>query len=349
LMQHLFFVAFAYAVGGRPQAAMQLIDEQQALCEQYNNRPLWLFGALARAKALEHLGQVPAAITLMQSITTEMAEQSKEPDSTDHYDLEVDRMTNDLASAATRVARFRAKNDLLGLHLAFRYFPSLKDQLDSELIDKDTDKNANKNAFSVPLAATEIPIISPAISPAITSTTPIALEVLGTMRVYGQVLPERAHKGKQLLALLLEARIAGRTARSRLELIDLLYGEMPESKASSALKQQIYRLRTTFGAETIVNLPEGYALGLLGSDAEQFLTSGDIQLWRGPYLADLGTGWPGAVGEALHSMLRERLLTYAQPAVALRVAELVLAADPFDASLQAVLEQLQANERKAKA
>lgn len=129
--------------------------------------------------------------------------------------------------------------------------------------------------------------------------------------------------------MLLKARIAGRSEAEQLELYDTLYPEMNEEKAASALKQLVYRLRTALGHLAITRTSLGYALGAVESDAEAFLQTGHPQLWRGPYLQGIGVDWDASVGESLYHGLRQQA-TLARPDEALRLARILLEADPYD-------------------
>jgi hypothetical protein len=115
-------------------------------------------------------------------------------------------------------------------------------------------------------------------------------------------------------------------------LIDQIYPELEEDKALAALKQLVYRLRSTLGNPAILRSNEGYALGALASDAEEFLVSGDLTLWRGPYLEDLDQGLGGNVREVLYHSLQSRATEHlpTDPVGVQRVAQILLQADPYD-------------------
>jgi Tetratricopeptide repeat len=117
--------------------------------------------------------------------------------------------------------------------------------------------------------------------------TPLArLEVLGVLQVRtaNGSAKIRGQKRFELLALLLEARIAGRQEVARLELLDTLYSGEPEDRANSSLKNLISNIRQTIHPKAIVATTGGYALGNLESDAEEFLQTHNTELWRGAYL-----------------------------------------------------------------
>jgi hypothetical protein len=210
----------------------------------------------------------------------------------------MDRIQGDRKSAERRIRRFETIGYTNWVNIARRYFPQSEG------------------------------------APTPQESAGLELCVLGTLQIKVEDVPVdySARKGKELLALLLEARLAGRTEVNQLELYDALYPEMDETKAASALKQLVYRLRTALGSASITRTAEGYALGSVRSDAEAFLRSGDTRLWRGPYLQGLGSGWDVAVSDSLYHALRSRAQEFLErePEEVLRVARLLLEADPYD-------------------
>ncbi len=173
--------------------------------------------------------------------------------------LEADRITNDVTSARVRAAWFEERGLMNGANIARRYFPRL---------------------------ATNQPPPTP--EPLETKSTP-RLEVLGTIQFSAQGKPEavRGRKRQELLALLLEARVSGRNELGKLELLDALYPDAIEDQARSTLQETVRATRSSLGADVIVTTANGYALGAVASDAEEFLKSGDTKLWRGAYLDGL--------------------------------------------------------------
>jgi two-component SAPR family response regulator len=108
----------------------------------------------------------------------------------------------------------------------------------------------------------------------------------------------RGQKRRELLALLLESKLAGRREVSKLDLLENLYPSINELQASTALKDLVYALRELHGPAYIQTTDGGYALGDVGSDAEAFLQSGDTRLWRGSYLEGLSLEGDATVREA---------------------------------------------------
>jgi tetratricopeptide (TPR) repeat protein len=117
------------------------------------------------------------------------------------------------------------------------------------------------------------------------------LEVLGKVQIsqHNRVLSIRGRKRLELLTLLLEARLAGRSEASRTELLGALYPNelypnQAEDRATSSLKELVRNTRSSLGSDVIETTANGYALANITSDAEEFLTNNDSGLWRGAYL-----------------------------------------------------------------
>jgi DNA-binding SARP family transcriptional activator len=103
-------------------------------------------------------------------------------------------------------------------------------------------------------------------------------------------------------------------------------------EARNNLKQQVYLIRSSLGADSVISTPTGYALGNVSSDAETFLQHGQADLWRGAYLGSLGEGWRPGVREALTLALRARVesLRETDPAEAARLGLILLEMEPYD-------------------
>ena len=146
----------------------------------------------------------------------------------------------------------------------------------------------------------------------------------------GLVSVVKGQKRKELLAILLEARIMGRKEVKTLELIDALYPNSPEEEAMVSLRQTVFKTRAAHGAATIRTTANGYALGSISSDAEEFLATKNTTLWRGTYLDGLGTL------EEIREMLVVACQNHSQhlletnPKEVARVTRILLETDPYD-------------------
>jgi tetratricopeptide (TPR) repeat protein len=168
-----------------------------------------------------------------------------------------------------------------------------------------------------------------------TANATVRLNVLGpiTLERHARVIPTRAKKRLELLAYLLETRLGGRPEAKALELLDALYPGEPETDARNTLKQHVYLLRSSLGADSILSTPNGYALGNVSSDAEDVLGGGDPGLWRGAYLGGLIESWYPSVREALTLSLRLSItsLIPVNPHLAARLCAILEDMEPYDA------------------
>jgi DNA-binding SARP family transcriptional activator len=172
-------------------------------------------------------------------------------------------------------------------------------------------------------------------APTVSNPIPSArIDVLGPIVLEhdDQPVPTRARKRLEILAYLLETRIAGRSEASALELVDALYPNAPEIEARNTLKQQVYLIRSSLGQDSITSTSNGYALGAVSSDAEEFLRTGDAGLWRGAYLSGLGAGWLVGVRDALTLALRSSTesLLGTDALEAARVGQILCELEPYD-------------------
>lgn len=159
---------------------------------------------------------------------------------------------------------------------------------------------------------------------------PPRLEVLGPMRLAGEdLVAVRGEKRKGLLALLLEARVSGRSGVAKLAIIDALYPDQDELRASSSLKELVHGVRSAYGADLVLTTPDGYALGNCDSDFERFMAEPDAALWRGLYLD--GLEFDGSVRDTLYLALARhaRDLVASDPRTASRLARILIEAEPY--------------------
>ncbi|MDQ3396706.1 MAG: tetratricopeptide repeat protein [Deinococcota bacterium] len=308
----LFDASLANTRSGDARRGLSLAEESQALAGAAGNSPNDNFRTLwALALAEEALGN-PQEATLHLREALNVAQATDVAIDVQKIALELDRLKGDVDSARERLAWFEERGLMNGVNIAKRYFPEL--------------------------AGAVVPAPVPDGLP--------RLEVLGPMQVVhdGKAEPVRGHKRKELLARLLEAKIAGRAEVSQLDLFDGLYPGEPEEAAADSLKQLVFQLRKSLGVGTILRTTGGYALGNVTSDAEDFLRAGDTRLWRDVYREDAGEG-DETVASALYHALRMKAadLLKADPLEAARLGRLLLQADPYDVeSLRLTIKALQA-------
>ena len=64
-----------------------------------------------------------------------------------------------------------------------------------------------------------------------------------------------------------------------------LYRDSSEAQAAASLKDLAHQIRTAYGSELIITTTHGYALGVLRTDLEAYLETGDARVWHAPYLS----------------------------------------------------------------
>jgi tetratricopeptide (TPR) repeat protein len=292
---------------GNPKRALELADETLELARQHGRHFQAMSAVRCRAAALERLGDTSAAITAWREAVT-LAQSLNLPLHAQENQLEVDHLTHDLDGARERLAWFEVQGHPLEAATARRYFPEL-----------DTNHDSGEHE--------DVP----------------RLEVLGAMRLNG--VPVRGRKRQELLAALLEARIAGRAEVTKLELLDRLYPDSDEDQGGNALKETVRLVRQTLGSSVIQTTANGYTLGVVQSDVERFLETPDATLWRGAYLGDLNTD--DTVRETVHLALyhHARALLPHDPKATARVARLLLEYDPYNLEfVRLSLEALRASD-----
>jgi tetratricopeptide (TPR) repeat protein len=299
LAQSLLNIARVEAQFGDAQKAWLLIEEQQSLAATLDNKVYMVFGAWVRLLCLEASGQQAVAMSEFPAFL-DSTRPEEESATFERLALEFDRMTNNQSAAQQRVSRLQSMGQTAqsALFIAKRYFPEIfMTQNQTVALD----------------------------------TTDSRLEVLGEIRFSGQIISKRLRKTREFLALLLEARLTGRSAVTPLEIIDALYPNDNEDKASSSVRQLIYRIRKNFGENVVQYSANSYFLGV-SSDAEQFLQTLDTTLWHGVYLAQETMKLSPNVSEALyHALLRAtQALLLTNPIEAARVSRILLAANPYN-------------------
>jgi tetratricopeptide (TPR) repeat protein len=211
--------------------------------------------------------------------------------------LDIDRLTGNLESAKERLAFFEHFNLHNFANQTRAFFPTLSETQDQPV--------------NLEQSTTQLELLGPA-----------------RLRHETKLEPIRGRKRQELLALLLEARIAGRHEIPKLELIDRFYTDSTEAQAAASLKDLAHQIRTMYGQELIITTGNGYALGPITTDVETYLETNDILLWHGPYLS----GPEDGLRPSLHANLLEhaRLLLETQPEETLRLGRILLEQEPFD-------------------
>jgi tetratricopeptide (TPR) repeat protein len=249
----LVAAAGAETLAGNPTQGFALASELLELAQT----PWTTSQALGeQGAALKRLGRPDEALVAYRRAYA-LTEASGMEVEIDALGLEIDHLLGDVVSASRRLETFRAREMKTWVDRVYRYFP--------QLVVTDT-----------PLASLEAKSL-------------LRLDFLGPMQFSLQDKPEtvRGRKRQELLALLLEARIAGRAEVSKLELLEALYPDSDEDQATNALQETVRSARSSLSMDVIQTTQNGYELGAVTSDAEEFLKSGDTNLWRGAYLDGL--------------------------------------------------------------
>ncbi|GAA4013369.1 hypothetical protein GCM10022631_26310 [Deinococcus rubellus] len=300
----LYDLAMVRLRQGRPAEALAISEEMTHLHGIHQLEGLAADTMCCRALALEGLGQPGEALRLLRQ-----AEGDTERSSTmfiKKIGIEVARLSRDRHKARDLLSWFSERGMQNGVNIIHRHFPDLD--------------------------AGQAALASPTSSPGV---TPPTLFVLGKMRLEqsGVVLPLRGALRRRLLALLVAARLSGHREVSRTELLDSLYPQMAEVQASAALRDLVYEVRKQCGVPTLLTTEDGYALGEIISDAEQFLETADTRLWRGPLFEDMNLeGSFETLRERMDAALRIRAdkLLEDDPAEAARLGRLLLKSDSYD-------------------
>ena len=300
LAQALHYAAWAEAIHGRPERALELSTETASLASGLQLETLSVLAEWTRGLALERTGQPEAALEAIDRAVGRVRALGHAGYAA-RLALEADRIRGDAESARGHLQEITALGHLGWVYVAHRLFPALNQSI----------------------AISTHP-----------SEAPARLELLGGFRLIGPDGPMQtpAEQGRALLVMLLEARATGREGVRVLELLDALYPDADEARAQGALKQLVYRVRGGLGKRAIVRLSDAYALGEVSSDVEEFLGSRDTRLWRGPCLTDLEIDVAASLREMLYDSLRERaaLMLDENPLEVARLAAILIEADPYD-------------------
>ncbi len=287
------------ALVGFPNRALEHAQALEALNQDHDQPQALALGTWIHGLVLERIGQPQEAIETLQKALELAKTSALDLLEIEHLKLDLNRFSNNLESAQQSLEHAQMRGWLNLVQLAQQYFPNLE--------------QAAQQNLEQPNAG-------------------VQLEVLGSMQANGKPISDRNKKAKECLALLLEARIAGRREVGQLELLDSLYPDLSEDKALGALRQLVFRLRSNLGQEAILRGSSGYSLGAVSTDAETFLETHNPSLWRGLYLEDLGEGWDSRISEVLYDALREVINAQIEtaPLEAARLAQILLEANPLD-------------------
>jgi tetratricopeptide (TPR) repeat protein len=277
---------------GNPRRGLECAEKSLLLAEQIGFSEAIMNGHLARASALYELGRKTEALEDLQIAESICLETGLVLELQKTL-LEMDRLNDNLDGARQRLEWFETKGFTLSAKTARKYFPNL------ELKNSPPELKVS-----------------------------LRLELLGTPQITTKNKPQtiRGQKRQELLVLLLEARVTGKSELTRLELFDALYPFEPEDRATSSLKELIRGTRANLGADAIQTTQNGYALGAVTSDVEEFFKTGDSSLWRGAYLQGLEILGSESVRESLELALQNCIqkLLETDPKEAARVSRFLL-------------------------
>ena len=306
------YAILAEALFGDALQALELAEEADLICRNQGDAVVYARVISARATAYNSLGRFVEALGSFQQ-ALKLTQQAGALLEAAKIQLEIAGLTKDFDTAQTLLKWFLERDLLNTANIARRYFPELASD-----------------------------------TPRVLTMTQTKLEVFGAMQFVTEnsSLPVRGQKRRELLALLLEARIAGRKEVARLELLDALYPNSDEMESGASLKDIVYQVREIAGSSSILTSENGYALGEITTDAETFLETGNTQLWRGAYLDGLNLERNNeTVRETLHFALRSNAnsLLESDPTEAARIGRLLCDFDPYDLeALQLTVKALRA-------
>jgi tetratricopeptide (TPR) repeat protein len=286
-------VSNAETLLGRPERGLAAADKALEYATQIAYAEAQMSAREVRGEALWALGQIDQAKAAWLEAARMYAESGMVLEG-HRVGIALDRLSNNLVSAKTRLAWFESR----GLHGAVDVLLERFPELRSTEITSKADPSLMR------------------------------LELLGSLQITTKDKPQtiRGQKRQELLVLLLEARVSGKSELARLELFDALYPNEPEDRAASSLKELIRGTRASLGADAIQTTQNGYALGAVTSDIEEFFKTGDSSLWRGAYLQGLEISSLESVRESLELALQhciQRLLE-TDPKEAARVSRFLL-------------------------
>jgi hypothetical protein len=292
LVFSLYYTALAYFWDQKIDQALQYATQSLEIAQQLGNEFLCVIAESAKGIVLSATQPQESAIILERCMnkTFEFGIINE----AHRMGLYLDLLRNDFESARKRLV-WSQENASSLVNLAIELFPALQQTTETQAIT-------------------------------------FRLEVLGSMQISqnGVTSMIKGQKRKELLAVLLEARASGRAEVKTLELLDSLYPDRLEEEGLSALKQNVFKTRAAHGTNIIATTSNGYALGAVSSDAEEFLRHSDTKLWRGAFLDGLSAS--DEVRETLTQSCQNEAIKILEsnPKEAARVLRLLLESDPYN-------------------
>jgi tetratricopeptide (TPR) repeat protein len=291
----LYHLSKSETLLGHAKEGLQLADQALELANRLGFPAMQRYPYHARYQALKALGRLDEAIIDLTRAEASLRAADHLQDA-DFYRIELEMHHGRPLEARICLERLRQNDNQAWAQNALRLYPELEAQ---------------------PIEATPI-------------QNAHTLNVLGELRFNNESIQGR--KRQELLVRLLEARITGQSGLSRLELLDTLYPSESEDRAGSRLKELIRGTRAAYGTDVIQTTANGYALGAVQSDAEDFLQLGDSSLWRGAYLQGCDFDSADVVQETLSLRLTPQLepTLMSDPKEAARLGKIALEMNPYD-------------------
>ena len=321
IMNGLIAVSVSELMIGNAELALEHANLALEKATENNSQFVILSAQTCQANAFKALGETSKALEIFKSNVLSAQAQNL-PVHEKENQLEIDFLTKNLEGAAKCLEWFESNGHVIEAAKARRYFPELNGTAST------SDDSTQARAASTTL----------------TTNTMARLEFLGSMqtKLAGQTRTVQGRKRQQILVLLLEARISGKSELGRLELLDALYPNDPEDRATSSLRELVRATRANLGVDAIRTTQNGYALGAITSDVETFLRTADSSLWRGAYLRGFEMMSLEDVCDSLELALQTCIhkLLETNPAEAARVSKILLEMNPY--SLEILHLNLQA-------
>jgi AAA domain len=288
----LYHLSKSQTQAGQSDLGLQTAQACLELADKLEYPAMQNYGLHARYTALRALGRLEPALADLRQVEAIMRHNQAFSDA-DFYRVQLEMEEQRPNQAKLYLGRLQQAGTVVFAQAALRLYP--------ELADLPSNSDRRKSC----------------------------LQVLGGMAIDGK--PIGGRKRQELLFLLAEARLAGRSEVSKLDLLDALYAGEDDSLSAGALRKTIHQVRHLLGQDYIITTTNGYALGALETDAEQFLDCKDTALWRGVYGAGLGIKFDENVRDRLHEalFLQTQMRHENNPSQAIRLLKIILESDPY--------------------